>query len=416
MIIPSIDVLNGKVVQLEQGERQKLERDDAIPLAREFARFGEVAVVDLNGALGRGENGELIGALCREVPCRVGGGIRRVEDAWTWLKKGARKIVIASAAFDEKGGINMPFLEALSRRIGRERLVVALDTKGGRVVVKGWREGLDLKAEDAVAGLTPYCSEFLYTAVDFEGMMNGIDLDAATRLAGLSDNRLIYAGGVSSLEEIESLTRIGVDVQLGMALYSGRLGLSEAFLAGLKWNEKGLIPSVTLDTDGRLLMQAWCSRESLEKTVETGLATYYSRRRRGLWSKGETSGNRQHWLSFRPDCDSDCLGLVVDAAGPACHTGQASCFGPLPFGWGELYGIIRDRLQNGPAGSYTASLDDKLVREKLMEEADEVCRAENTGEIVWEVADLLYFASVIMARAGVEPRQVWGELERRRFK
>jgi phosphoribosyl-ATP pyrophosphohydrolase/phosphoribosyl-AMP cyclohydrolase len=417
MIIPSIDVMKGRVVQLEQGERLRIERDDALSLARDFARYGEVAVVDLDGALGLGNNTDLIGSLCREAPCRVGGGIRSVEDAWNWLKRGAQKLVIASAAFDEAGGVNVPFLEALVRRVGRERLAVAVDTRQGRVTVKGWRKDVDLSAEDAVIKLKPYCSEFLYTAVDYEGLMKGIDLDGATRLAGCcGDNRLIYAGGVSSLEEIEALTRIGADVQLGMALYSGRLDLTEAFLAGLKWNGDGLIPTVTLDAGGRALMQAWCSREALRKTVESNLATYYSRRRRSLWVKGETSGNSQRWVSFRPDCDSDCLAMVVDPAGPACHSGQASCFGSLPFAWEDLYAVICERLQNAPPGSYTASLDDKLVREKLMEEADEVCRAVGTGEIVWEVADLVYFASVIMARADVKPRQIWGELERRRFK
>jgi len=416
MIIPSIDIMNGKVVQLEQGERLRIEVENGLELAREFARYGEVAVVDLDGAKGEGENGRLIEDICRQAPCRVGGGIRTVDAAWEWLKKGAQKLVIASAAFNESGEVNTAFVKELCRRVGREQLVFAVDTRRGLVQTRGWRCDLPIRAEQAMTSLAPYCSEFLCTAVDFEGMMGGIDIEGVTKLAKMTDNRLIYAGGVSSLDEIKRLTALGVDVQLGMALYTGRISLTEAFLAGLKWNEAGLIPTVTLDSAGRVLMQAWCSAESLKKTIETGYATYYSRSRQKLWCKGETSGNTQRWISFKADCDSDCLALSVRPTGPACHTGQQSCFGPLPFVWEDLYDVINERLNNAPQGSYTASLDDKTVREKLMEEADEVCRAEGEAEVVWEVADLIYFASVIMARAGVSPGQIWQELKRRRRK
>ncbi len=414
MIIPSIDIMNGKVVQLEQGERLKIEVDNALELARAFAQYGELALVDLDGAKGDGDNRGLMESLCRVAPCRVGGGIRSVEAARDWIRKGAQKIVIASAAFTADGEINIPFLKDLNRCVGRERLVIAVDTRRGLVQTRGWRQDLALTADQAVAGLSPYCAEFLYTAVDLEGLMKGIDLDGAAKLASLSDRRLVYAGGVSTVAEIEKLTTLGVDVQLGMALYSGRLSLPEAFSAGLRWNAEGLIPALTLDPGGRALMQAWCNRESLKKTVETGYATYFSRRRRQLWCKGESSGNLQRWIGFRPDCDSDCLAVRVEPLGPACHSGQQSCFGPLPFAWDDLYAVIRDRLKNAEVGSYTASLDDTTVREKLMEEADEVCRAEGRAEIVWEVADLLYFASVIMARADVTPDEVMKELERRR--
>lgn len=416
MIIPSMDLMNGRVVQLEQGERLKIERDNGLELAKEFARVGELAVVDLDGAKGEGENRQLIEALCRVAPCRVGGGIRSVDDALFWLGKGAQKVVLGSAVFGDDGSVNLPLVADLSRLVGAGRLVIALDSRKGQIQTRGWRRSVPLGAADALDMLQPYCAEFLYTAVDCEGMMNGVDMETAAILAARSERRLIYAGGVSTAEEIRQLTALGLDVQLGMSLYSGRLSLTEAFIAGLKWNGNGLVPAIALDTSGRILMQAWCNAEALKKTLESGWATYFSRSRQRLWRKGELSGNRQRFLSFRPDCDSDCLSLVVEPAGPACHTGQQSCFGPLPFAWEDLCRVIADRLETPRRESYTASLDDRLVREKLMEEAEEVCAAEGPDELVWEVADLLYFASVIMTRAGVKPAQIWTELERRRRK
>lgn len=416
MIIPSIDIMKGRAVQLEQGERLQIEVQDSLRLARDFARLGEVAVVDIDGAKGEGDNRELLAALCREAPCRIGGGIRSVEDALNRLRQGAVKIVIASAVFLDDGQVNLDLLRELCRRAGRERMIIAVDLRRGRVQTRGWRRGVPLSAQEAVRVLSPYCSEFLYTSVDHEGLMNGIDLDGVTALRGMTENRLVYAGGVSRLSEIESLTTRGIDVQLGMALYSGRLDLTEAFLDGLKWNADGLIPALAQDPQGRILMQAWCSPESLRKTLDTGWATYYSRSRRSLWCKGESSGNRQRFLGFRPDCDSDSLLMQVEPLGPACHTGQSSCFGPLSFGWQDLFRVVCERIENAPAGSYTASLNDRTVREKLMEEADEVCRAVTVPEVAWEVADLLYFATVIMARAGVRPDQVWQELQSRRWR
>jgi len=171
----------------------------------------------------------------------------------------------------------------LCRRVGRERLVIAVDLRQGRVQTRGWRQGIPLSAEDVVRILTPYCSEFLYTSVDHEGLMDGIDQVGITALRELTENRLIYAGGVAKPSEIEWLTARGVDVQLGMALYSGRLTLTDAFVTGLKWNGDGLIPVLVQDLQGRILMQAWSSPESLRKTLETGWATYYSRSRRSLW-------------------------------------------------------------------------------------------------------------------------------------
>jgi phosphoribosylformimino-5-aminoimidazole carboxamide ribotide isomerase len=226
MIIPCIDLMGGKVVQLVQGSKKALEGDEPLAMLRKFAAFSEIQVIDLDAAIGQGSNGELVEMLCARAVTRVGGGVRTVERARRLVEQGAGKVIIGTAAFDGQG-VNAAFLAEARRAIGQERLLIALDSKDGHIVVKGWREATELSAEKVLGPLEPYCSGFLCTYVDKEGMMQGTDLGWFRRLRASTSHELTAAGGISTLDEIRELASLGIHCALGMAIYTGRLDLAE---------------------------------------------------------------------------------------------------------------------------------------------------------------------------------------------
>jgi phosphoribosylformimino-5-aminoimidazole carboxamide ribotide isomerase len=226
MIFPCIDLMDGKAVQLVQGREKALEADSPEAMLRKFAAFPEVQVIDLDAAMGRGSNDALVRLLASQAAIRAGGGVRTVERAEALIDQGARKVIVGTAAF-ESGGIDAPFLAGLRAAIGRDRIVIALDSKEGRIVVKGWRESTALAAEDVLGALEPYCSGFLCTYVDKEGMMQGTDLDWFRRLRAATPLELTAAGGVTTMDEVRSLLAMNVKVAVGMAMYTGRLSVEE---------------------------------------------------------------------------------------------------------------------------------------------------------------------------------------------
>jgi phosphoribosyl-ATP pyrophosphohydrolase/phosphoribosyl-AMP cyclohydrolase len=248
--------------------------------------------------------------------------------------------------------------------------------------------------------------------------MTGINLDPVRRLREAVSCQITAAGGVSALEEIETLAALGCDAQLGMALYTGKVDLARAFVRSLNWEKGGgLLPVIVQSPDGQILMIGYADREALAETFKRGSVCFHSRTRNKLWMKGETSGNTLRLLRIRADCDRDAILAVAEPSGPVCHTGAWSCFGTnRRYTWQYLQGIVIERLRTAAPGSYTATLDDELVREKIMEEAEELCAAKGRAEVVWEAADLLYFATVLMAREGVEVEEVLDELDRRHKK
>jgi len=420
VIIASIDIQGGKVVQLRQGEEKVLERDNPLELAAEFDRYGELAVIDLDAAMGKGSNLEMIKPLLRKAECRVGGGIRTPEQARELVSLGARKIIVGSSAFRAPGGgfgVNLPFLQAMSRKIGRERLIVAVDARGGEIVVDGWKTPTGIDLIEAARAVEPFAGELLFTCVEREGTMTGIDLEPVRKLRGAVSCQITVAGGVSTLAEAEGIAALGCDVQLGMALYTGKINLADAFVASLNWKKEPLLPSIVQAPDGQVLMIGVTDMEALSETFKRGNVCFHSRSRGRLWMKGETSGNTLRLVRMRADCDRDALLATAEPAGQVCHTGAWSCFATdRNYTWEFLQGIIAERFRNPVPGSYTATLDDELVREKIMEEARELCEAKTKDEIVWEAADLLYFATVLMSRAGVGVREVLDELDRRHKK
>jgi len=226
MIIPCIDLMDGKVVQLVRGREKALEADSPAEMLRRFAAFPEMQVIDLDAAIGRGSNDALVREVAARAVTRVGGGVRTAGRARALVEQGARKVIVGTSAFTEKG-VNLPFLEQLGEAIGRERIVVALDSLGGRIVVKGWRESTNLSAEEVLKPLEPYCAGFLCTYVDKEGMMQGTDLEWFRRLRAATSLELTAAGGISTLEEVRALLDMGVHAALGMAIYTGRLRLED---------------------------------------------------------------------------------------------------------------------------------------------------------------------------------------------
>jgi len=226
MIIPCIDLMGGKVVQLVQGRRKALEGGTPDEMLEKFAPFPQIQVIDLDAAIGTGSNEEIAGYLASRAVTRVGGGVRTAERARKLLDLGAGKIIIGTAAFDTEG-VNAAFLREAVKAVGRQRLLIALDSMGGRVVVKGWREATGFAAEEVMARLEPYCSGFLCTYVDKEGMLQGTDLEWFRRLRASTDLELTAAGGITTMEEVRELQHMGVHAALGMAIYTGELSLQE---------------------------------------------------------------------------------------------------------------------------------------------------------------------------------------------
>lgn len=403
MIVPSIDLMDGKVVQLERGRRKVLERDGAHELAKQFGRYGEIAVIDLDAAMDRGDNRALVRELCRLAACRVGGGVRTKEAALDYLRAGATSVILGTAASVE-----------LLRALPREATIVALDEVGGKVATHGWTTTTDETPLTRVRALAPWCGGFLYTAVEREGLLAGTDLETARVLRDAFDGSLTVAGGISSLEEIRALDAIGADAQIGMALYTGRLDPANAFVALVDFDRGGgLVPTIVCDAEGgRVRMLAYSSPESLSIALRRGVGAYYSRSRREVWIKGETSGNRQELVRADADCDRDALVFYVRQSGPTCHRGTARCFGGAKFAWEDLVERIRSRATAAPPQSYTARLlaNPQLLDAKIVEEAEEVTSSTKRDELAWEIADLLYFASVKMQAGGVTIGDVMAQL------
>ena len=224
MLIPSIDLQGGRIVQLVQGEKLAVETTDIDAWIERLRGQPKVQLIDLDAAKGNGHNEALVARICGELPCRVGGGIRSIARAEAVLALGATKVIVGSALFDETG-VNLSVAEAMSRAVGVDRLIAAVDSREGVVVIHGWRTKLTLTAAEAVRILEPFVGEFLYTHVDREGLMQGTDMAAIAEVRRASTRALTAAGGITTHEEIEALHRLGIDAVVGMALYTGRLTL-----------------------------------------------------------------------------------------------------------------------------------------------------------------------------------------------
>ncbi len=220
MLIPSIDLLGGRIVQLVQGEKLRLAFDDFEYWIEKFARFPLVQLIDLDAAMRQGDNSALVAQIAKRLPCQAGGGIHSIERARQVLDAGAKRVIVGSALFTEQGAVNTAFAAALAASVGAERVVAGIDTKGGRIAVKGWKAQVALTPDEAIPQLDPHVAAFLYTHVDGEGLMQGFPIETAARLRKLTQRQLIVAGGIRSRQEVDTLDALGADAVVGMAVYT----------------------------------------------------------------------------------------------------------------------------------------------------------------------------------------------------
>jgi len=405
MIVPSIDIMDGRAVQLVGGREKVLDAGDPLAVAERFAVVGELAVIDLDAALGRGSNAGVVRELVRRHPCRVGGGIRSAAAALEWLDAGARQVILGTAARPE-----------VLAGLPRECVMAALDGFDGQVVVEGWRTPTGSTVLGRLEQLKDLVGGFLVTFVEREGRLGGVDFETARAvIRAAAGVPATIAGGVTSAREVAALDRLGADAQVGMALYTGRMGLAEAFAAPLASDRPdGLWPTVVCDPAGVALGLAYSDAESLARAIGERRGIYRSRSR-GLWVKGESSGAAQELLRVDADCDRDTLRFTVRQADPGfCHRGTRTCWGE-DGGLAALERRLRARLAGGDPASYTLKVAaaPELLAAKLAEEAAELGEAQSDDEVIWEAADVVYFTAVALARRGIAWSEVLAELDRR---
>jgi phosphoribosyl-ATP pyrophosphohydrolase len=406
VIVPSIDLVGGRAVQLIGGETEAIDAGDPRPILTRFSIAGEVAVIDIDAARGDGNNSELISELCRLASIRVGGGIRDAKTAIDWLDRGAAKVILGTGAIPE-----------VLSQLPSERVIVALDSRDGVLVTHGWRHNTGDSVMDRIAELRGLCGGFLVTFVELEGRMAGTDLERTRGIIEAAEGTPVtIAGGITTTDEISKLDRMGADAQVGMALYSGKMTLPEAIAAALTTERAdGLWPTMVVDERGTALGLAWSSADSLNLAVHRRQGIYQSRTR-GLWEKGATSGSTQELLRVDLDCDRDTIRFTVRQHGSGfCHLGTPSCWGQ-DRGVGRLSRRLAQIVEGPPPeGSNTATLleDSDLLGAKIREEADELATATSREDVTVEAADVLYFTLVKAAASGVGIEDIETELDRR---
>jgi len=220
MLIPSIDLMGGKIVQLVQGKKKALEFDDFEEWTERFSKYPLVQLIDLDAAMGQGSNAARIAEIVRRLPCQVGGGIRSIEAAQSVLEAGAQRVIVGSALFAD-GKLDTEFAERLTGTVGASRLVFALDAIGGRVTTHGWRKVSEVRPIEMIKALDRWCTAFLYTHVDTEGLLQGFPQEVIAPLRAATERQLIAAGGIRSQQEVDALNEMGVDAVVGMAIYRG---------------------------------------------------------------------------------------------------------------------------------------------------------------------------------------------------
>jgi phosphoribosylformimino-5-aminoimidazole carboxamide ribotide isomerase len=208
-----------------QGEKLRLAFDDIEYWIEKFSKFPLVQLIDLDAAMRQGDNSALVAQIAKRLPVQAGGGIHSIERARQVLDAGARRVIIGSALFSAEGKVNTAFAAELAAAVGAERVVAGIDTKNGRIAVKGWKAQVALTPDDAIPQLEAHAAAFLYTHVDGEGMLKGFPIDVAARLRKLTRRQLIVAGGIRSQQEVDALDALGADAVVGMAVYTELLAV-----------------------------------------------------------------------------------------------------------------------------------------------------------------------------------------------
>lgn len=399
MLVCTIELMNGKAVQLRQGLEKVIEREDVISLARYFGRFGEVCVVDIDAAVGNGNNEALIAQLCRVAQCRVGGGIKTLEKAKRLLSYGARRLVIGTAA-DEK----------LLSKLPKDKVIVAIDSKDGFVVSNAWTRTLSATPVEYIRRFNGYCSGFLYTSVEKAGMLDGVDFETARTLRASTPLDLTVAGGISSIEEISKLQKMNISPQLGMGIYTGKISLPDAFTSCIDFEKRfGYIPTIVQDADTRqVLSLCYSSKESLLQALNTAKGTYFNREEKKITVKGEGTGNIQELVTALYDCDMDSILFKVRQKGNACHLGRYSCFETKENSLNDLFNKIIENKRLMPDNAETTRLfqDGFELKRLIMQKAFDVVNFEKTRGLPAESSELLYYILIALAQENLLPVDV----------
>ena len=455
-LYPAIDVKNGQCVRLKKGLFNEVtvysERPYEIAKGFEEAGAQFIHTVDLDGALkGHGVNAETIKKICSSVnvPVQMGGGIRTLENIQEVLDLGVYRVIIGTKAVE-----NPDFIKAAIDRFGAEHIVVGVDAKDGLVAIEGWEKVSDKTALSLALAMKDIgVQTIVYTDISKDGMLAGPNVEQTKILSDKTGIDIIASGGMSCMDDLTHINDAGIHgAIIGKAIYEKRIDLKAAvnlFESGasyskasampkadisfkdLKLDANGLIPVVVQDyVNGEVLMLAYMNEEAFNKTLETGIMTYYSRSRQELWVKGLTSGHFQYVGSLDIDCDNDTILAKVSQVGAACHTGNRTCFyrdlvkkefnnvNPLEV-FENVYRIIKDRKEHPKEGSYTNYLFDKGI-DKILKKVGEECTelviaAKNPDpeEIKYEMSDFLYHAMVLMVERGVTWEDITEELANR---
>jgi len=472
-VIPCLDVANGRVVKGVSFENLR-DAGDPVEAAARYEAEGadEVAFLDIAAAHEKRRTlVELVGRVAEtlSIPFTVGGGVRSVEDADALLRAGADRVTVNTAAIEDPS-----LITRLSERFGAQCVVVAIDGKrlrdpNGlavmRVMTHGGRRPADLTVTSwAAAAAAAGAGEILLTSGEADGTQAGFDLEMLRAVRSVVGMPIVASGGAGRLEDFAKAVLIGgADAVLAASVFHDRIftvgAVKEAMhRAGLavrppparartllpRYDQNGLVPVIMRDVaTGKVLTLAWANADAIAKTRETGLAHFYSRSRKALWRKGETSGNIQRIAGISLDCDDDAVLYDVRPSGPACHTGAESCFTRVEtfdtferseaadhpeaasrdadeLDLTELFAVVRDRKESPVAGSYTNKLFDEgiaRIAQKVGEEAVETALASVTGDgnaLAGEAADLLYHLAVLLTARGVAPGAVAARLAERR--
>ncbi len=407
MLIPSIDLMGGKAVQLQQGDKKIIEREDVFELLEAFSLYGEVAIIDLDAAMGQGSNQDLIEQMLRKRPCRVGGGIRDLETARGYLAAGATKIILGTSATED-----------WVKQLPRQALIFAIDAKDDYLTTHGWQKTQAVKVLDIISDWAQYCGEFLYTQVKKEGMLQGIDEARISAVIKASPIPVTVAGGISSYADLQWIHKRGANSQIGMAIYAGQMSLTSAFMSLVDFDKMAMIPTVVQDAKThKVLMLAYSTEASLEQALNSRTGTYFSRSRQQLWTKGETSNNTQKLVQVDIDCDGDTLLFLVEQQNNACHFDRYSCFSSQTKNYSLDYldEIFTQRMNTTEGQSFTQKLfaSEALQIEKLKEECDELIEATEHNHVRWEAADLLFFTLVMAKAKGVSFGEIINDLRSR---
>jgi cyclase len=458
-VIPCLDVAGGRVVKGLKFENLR-DAGDPVEAARRYEAEGADEICFLDVAASHEERGTLVAVVARvagvlSIPFTVGGGVRSVEDAGALLAAGADRVTVNTAAVADPA-----LVTRLAERFGAQCVVVAVDAKrdGERFVVTthGGRRLAGIELPAWLAEVTSRgAGELLLTSMDADGTLAGFDLPMLRAARSVTPLPIVASGGAGELAHFApAVLDGGADAVLAASVFHDRVftvgqvkralaaagvvvrPAVPAGLTGLVFDERGLVPVVVRDErTGAVLTLAWANEEALERTFETGFSHFYSRSRKALWKKGETSGNVQRVVRVSVDCDRDAVLYDVEPAGPACHTGAASCFAPLgtvgapgavspppALDLGELFEVVAARKANPEPGSYTNRLLDAGVErcaQKVGEEGVETALAavtrDDTG-LAAEIADLMYHVVVLMAARGLPPGAVASQLAERRRK